>query len=467
MMTLRHALWMGAGALGLTLAGASCGGGSSDMNNMAAAPTLTAIMPALGPTSGNTMLTLTGTNFTSGTTVQIGSTMATGVSFVSATQLIATLPAQSAFGKVPVTLARPDGQTVMRSDLFGYYAVSVDFAAGVANGTLSTPSAAVSGDFNGDGKLDLIVSNNGSSDLSPFLSSGSTALKAQANLSTGNVSAAALAAGDLNGDGKLDLAFISFLGKQVSVMLGNGSGGFGTPTPFDAGMRTRALQLADLNGDNKLDAVVVNDTLGVSVLLGNGTGGFGAAALTTANAGPTAVTVADFNGDGKLDLVVADGGVNNAAFLPGTGDGKFGTKTNVAVGTTSTGVVSGDFNGDGKLDLVFLGATGLIGAQGDGQGGFGTEMTVQAGINFYGVASADFNGDGIADLAAIDISNYMASVFIGSTTGLGSMKTYATGASPVALAVGDFNGDKRPDIGVANQDSMKSPFVTVLLNTAK
>jgi hypothetical protein len=47
------------------------------------------------------------------------------------------------------------------------------------------------------------------------------------------------------------------------------------------------------------------------------------------------------------------------------------------------------------------------------------------------------------------------------------MKTYATGASPVALAVGDFNGDKRPDIGVANQDSMKSPFVTVLLNTAK
>ena len=95
MTTLRHAMWMGAtGTLGLTLALASCNGGSNGPDPTTPAPTLTAVAPPLGPTSGTTTLTLTGTNFTSGTTVQIGTAMATGVAFVSATQLTAVLPAQ-------------------------------------------------------------------------------------------------------------------------------------------------------------------------------------------------------------------------------------------------------------------------------------------------------------------------------------------------------------------------------------
>ncbi len=466
MRMLRRALWTGASAaLGVTLAGVSCGGGSPDMNNPMPGPppTLTAIMPALGPTSGNTMLTLTGTNFTSCSTVMIGGAMATGVSFGSATQLTATLPAQTAFGKVPVIIARPDGQSVMRGDLFSYYAVSVDFTGSMASGTLNTPAAAAAGDLNGDGKADLVVSNAGSSDLSVFLSTGGMPLKPQTNITIGGAAIVSMAIGDLNNDQKPDLVYVPNAGSAVNVMIGNGSGGFAAPVAYPSGNGAKYLILTDLNADKNLDAVAVTAT-GVTVLLGSGDGKLGGPTHTVVGTLPNAVAAGDFNGDGKIDLVVSDGNSDNSTFLPGTGGASFGTKATFAVGSTATGVQAGDFDGDGKLDAAFLAANGIVWTQGTGQGTFGAARTVQAGINFYGIAAGDFNGDGTMDLAAIDIAAYMAYVFVGSSSGPGSTKMYATGNSPSALAIGDFDGDQRPDIGVANQ---ASAFVTVLTNASK
>lgn len=466
MITLRHAMWMGAtGALGLTLAAASCNGGSTTPDPTAPAPTLTAVTPPLGPTSGTTTLTLTGTNFTSGTTVQIGAAMATGVAFVSPTQLTAVLPAQpTAFGKVPVVVARPDGQTATSSDLFGYFAVNVDFAAGSSLAAGNQPAAAAAGDFNGDGKMDLIVGNQASADLSLLLSTTGGTLSPQAAISTGNAPPAALAVGDLNGDQKLDIAFITNMGTDVSVLLGNGSGGFSAPTKYPAGTGNRALILADLNGDKSPDAVVVNNSQGVSVLLSTKDGKLGAAAPFSAGTLPSGVAAGDFNGDGKADVIISDVNSNFASILIGSGDGKLGTATQVNLMGPTMAVTAGDFNGDGKLDAAYLTGTGVVMSPGNGSGAFLTPTPAAVGTSPYGLSSGDVNGDGITDLVVIDIATYKAFVFVSSATGLGTPKMYGTGMSPAALALGDFDGDKRPDIAVANQASND---VTLLNNKSQ
>jgi hypothetical protein len=159
--------------------------------------------------------------------------------------------------------------------------------------------------------------------------------------------------GDFNGDGKLDLAVTNVLFSSVSVLLGNGDGTFGAATNYGAGFTPLSVAVGDFNGDGKLDLAVANASDNtVSVLLGNGTGGFGAAINYAVASGPRSVEVGDFNGDGKLDLVVANRDSNSVSVLLGNGDGTFGAATNYTVGADPVSVAVGDFNGDGALDLA-------------------------------------------------------------------------------------------------------------------
>ena len=95
-----------------------------------------------------------------------------------------------------------------------------------------------------------------------------------------------------------------------------------------------------------MDLAVANSVSdNVSILLGNGTGSFGTPATNFAvGTGPFSVAVGDFDGDTDLDLAVANGVSNNVSILLGTGTGSFGTATNFAVGTFPTSVAVGDFN---------------------------------------------------------------------------------------------------------------------------
>ena len=473
MITLRHTMWMGAAtALGLTLAVPSCGGDDPGTNNnpdmmvSPTAPMLTTVAPALGPTSGNTTLTLTGSNFTSSTKVTIGATMATNVSFVSATQLTVTLPAQpTAFGKVPVVVTNTDGQKTSRSDLFSYYAVTVDFTAGAGITAGMGPAGIASGDFNGDGKMDVVVGNQTSKDLTVMLSSATTAgLTPRAAISTGGAVPLSLAVGDLNGDQKLDLVFITNNGTDINVMIGDGTGSFAAPVKYAASTGTRSLLLVDLNGDKSPDAVVVNNNKGVSTLISTKDGKFATATSVTVGTLPNAVAAGDFNGDGKIDLVVSDGTANSGSMLAGMGDGKLATAVAITVGTTATDIATGDFNGDGKLDAVFLSGTGIVFSAGNGNGGFATAVPTAVTTVPQALTAGDFNGDGITDLAVIDISVYKAFVFISGMTGFGTPKMYTTGNSPYSLTVGDFDGDQRPDIAIANQATND---VTILTNKSQ
>ncbi|MEH2334350.1 DUF4347 domain-containing protein, partial [Nostoc sp.] len=159
--------------------------------------------------------------------------------------------------------------------------------------------------------------------------------------------------GDFNSDGKLDLATANGSSNNVSVLLGDGTGGFATATNFTVGSSPYSVTVGDFNGDGKLDLATANrSSNNVSVLLGDGTGGFATATNFTVGSNPKSVTMGDFNGDGKLDLAAANQSSNNVSVLLGDGTGGFATATNFTVGSNPYSVTVGDFNGDGKLDLA-------------------------------------------------------------------------------------------------------------------
>lgn len=226
------------------------------------------------------------------------------------------------------------------------------FAAG------TDPSAIAAGDFNGDGLVDLAVSNYDSNDISVLLSTGRGQFAPPASFPTGGVQPDGVATADFNEDGRLDLAAVNRNSGSVAILLGNGSGGFSVPMTFAVGS-PRWIAVGDFNGDHHLDLAVAGFS-GVTILLGNGTGTFGSATNFAVGTSPSSIAAADLSGDGHVDLVVANTNSENVSVLLGTGTGSFASATNYRSGNAAPAlnpvfpnfVVVGDFNGDGRPDLA-------------------------------------------------------------------------------------------------------------------
>ena len=354
-------------------------------------------------------------------------------------------------------------------DIAGYpdlLPLTIQTATSYATG--SGPWRVAMGDFNADGKVDLLTSNLNSSTLSVLLGNGDGTFQAKADIAWGT-SARALTVSDLNGDGKLDL-IASSGGNSVGVMLGKGDGTFQTKVTYTTGPSPYGIAAGDFNGDGKLDLVTSNSDYNgsVSVLLGRGDGTFQTKTDYTVGLYPSAVTVGDFNGDGKLDLVTSNsnGSSSTVSVLLGKGDGTFQTKTEYAVGINPNSVVAADVNGDGKLDLVtsYSSNPGSVSVLlGKGDGSFQTKTDYTVGLNPNGVAVGDINGDGKIDLVTSNSFNPgSVSVLLGRGDGSFQTKTdYSVGLYPSSIAVGDVNGDGKPDLVVTNSSSNS---VSVLIN---
>jgi hypothetical protein len=337
------------------------------------------------------------------------------------------------------------------------------FAAAVDFGVGGNPAAVAVGDFNSDGRRDLVTANTGANSVSVLLGNGDGTFQATVGYTVGSAPSS-VTVGDFDGDGALDVAAANGLGGSVSVLPGVGDGTFQTALTFAVGPGLTSVTAGDFNTDGQLDLATASATGTVSVLLGNGTGTFQTGGVSFVGTLPASVTAGDFNRDGRLDLATANPLANQVSVLLGNGDGTFQTAVNHAAGPGSASVTVGDFNRDGRLDLATANGLGnsvsvLLGL---GDGSFQAAVSYAAGLGPASVTAGDFNGDGKLDLAAAEGLGNGVSVLLGLGNGtLLAPLHFAAGALTAAVTAGDFNNDGKLDLAAANSGSSS---VSVLLN---
>ena len=316
----------------------------------------------------------------------------------------------------------------------------------------------VVGDFNRDGHPDLLMidsPNNGSINTVHVLlgnGDGTFLQPSVDSVATGSLSA--VVSGDFNGDGILDIAVTDSVNNTVTVLLGNGSGSFISQGPMPTGLTPTALAAADLNGDGKSDLVVANfDSTTLNVFLGNGNGTFTSAGSVPAASpafgfGPVGVVAGDFDNDGKLDIAVALTS-NAMSMLKGNGNGTFQLAvTNIIFNFPNpTAIAATDFDGDGNLDLIITAGSVLF-FRGNGNLQFQQPVVFNAQFSPTTAVAADMNGDNHPDIVVADLVSDGVSVLIGGGSTVAATHNYSGPLFPSQLAVGDFNGDGHLDIVV-------------------
>ena len=386
-------------------------------------------------------------------------------------------------------------------------AKTIPAAAALFNVPLTYPSGAytsggVTGDFNGDGIPDVAVTNvyNG---ISVMLGNGDGSFQAPIEYTTNNVinpdtDPQELTVGDFNNDGKLDIIAADFCpedsgtdctpgdgaegNSMVSVFLGNGDGTFQLPIISDSGPDgSYSVQVGDFNHDGKLDAVVTNTiTDQVAILLGNGDGTFQSPVTYSAGSGsfPIYLKVADLNKDGKLDLVIVAYALDQVEVLLGNGDGTF-PATPVSYPTGGIGSLTpvvADYNGDGNLDVAVtndgcdysaaISQTGCTLAPGSvsvllgkGDGTFQASVQYPTGYGTWGGTAVDFDGDGKTDLAVTNQTDTTIGILLGKGNGTFQPQTeIGSVESPEAILAGFFTGGKLPDLVASSLGSTISLY---------
>src|SRR3954451_384088 len=283
---------------------------------------------------------------------------------------------------------------------------------------------------------------------------------------------------DFNLDTRPDLAVVNSSSDNVTILLGDGAGGF-TPapgSPVTVGQTPKSVAVGDFNNDGKPDFVADNFIGGsVSVFLGDGAGGFIEAnnSPVAMAGGPIYVATGDFNADGLADLATANISPAGIGILVGTGNGGVtpapGSPDPDGTNTFPQGLAVGDLNGDTRLDIAVAnhmsstvnvllgsGSSGVVGFLPAVGSPFLTANGPTAGNGPANIAIGDVNGDGKPDLATANDSSNNSSVFLGNGLGrflhiAGSPFSFPNASSPLGVAVGDLSGDGLADVAVANR----------------
>jgi hypothetical protein len=413
---------------------------------------------ATAPGGAGFTLTVNGAGFVATSIVNWnGSPRAT--TYVSSHRLTATILASDiiAASTSSVTVVSPSPEGGASNPV--YFPIHIPTAVAAFSttdyGVEPSPFRAATGDFNGDGNVDLVVAGAA---VSILLGNGDGTFQNPPEYAIDGYPIQAVV-GDFNGDGKLDLAApynISGTGG-LAILLGNGNGTFQPAISHSSSCEEGAGGLtADFNRDGNLDLVTINVGTGgcantIAIQLGNGNGTFQPSVNYTVGSSAVEAAAGDFNGDGFLDIAVANSGSNTVSILLGNGDGTFQPAVSYATASGPQGVNIADLNGDGKLDLIVPNSTSVSVLLGNGDGTFASHRDYPVTGGCLRSKVGDFNEDGNLDVV---VTTPAPAVYLllgngdGSFQAAFSVPTTGVPLAPEDVVVADFNRDGRLDVAV-------------------
>lgn len=228
------------------------------------------------------------------------------------------------------------------------------------------PHGIATGDFNGDGNLDLVTDSWGEDRLEILFGDGKGGFATPGSYAAvGKHPYQRIRVADLNGDGKPDIVSPNLEGDNVTILLGDGKGGFRQPpgSPFPSGDSPFNVAVGDVNADGIPDLAIVNSPSstsdrtgqdGLTVLIGDGRGGFakmtGSPLVTLKR--PSMVAIGDINGDGVGDIVVSNPDSDSITIFTMNKQGSVASRSTLSVPGHPKGLAIRDLNGDGKGDIV-------------------------------------------------------------------------------------------------------------------
>jgi len=483
---------VGAGSSGIVSVTTPDGTGTLPGFTLLNPPGITGFSPASGPVG--TAVTITGTYFSStpaNNIVYFGATRAT-VTAATTTQLTVNVPVGATYQPITVQVA---GLTGYSSKPFlvtfggGGSVDACSFAPKVNFATGTTPWEILIADFDGDGKSDVALANRNSKTLLVYRSTSTTGsidastLEAPISRSTPFEDPLGLVAADMDGDGKLDIVLSNAgASSPVSVYRNTSvTGSLSFDNRFDystGGIHGMDAAVRDLDNDGKPEIVVCN-RFGNSVSVFKNTstpGGFTASSFAakvdfTVGSQPYGVAIEDLDGDGKPDIVTANTASTTVSVLRNTAvasvinSGSFAVKVDFTTEASPTVVSLSDVDGDDKPDIVVTGGGGLsilknISTSGITPGSFAAKVDFSSGGLH---AAADIDGDAKVDIVALTPANDNLSAFRNTTitgtissTSLASAVGFVGGPGPIA--VGDLDGDGKPDV-IASDINTNSMYI--------
>ena len=465
-------------------------------NNVTGISTSIPAITQVSPTSGviGTLVTLTGTNFspsTASNVVYFGAVRAS-VLTASPTCLTVSVPPGATYGPVTVTTG---GLVAYSSQQFeptfvgnGAAVNAATFAPGT---NMNVPAAitTVIADLDGDGKPDLVTANVYANAISIYQNVGINGVLTPASFAapvvfavgSGSDDPVGVAVADVDGDGKLDLVVPDRNNNQLAIFRNISTGGMLTTNSFAAPIflavagDPRWVVVRDLDGDGRPELITANASGTLSILRNIGTAG----SLTTNSFAPHLdlilagssqnLAVGDLDGDGKPDLAVADSSGFISLFrnqcTPGNiSASTFDARVDLPAQSGSLNVVIGDLDGDGRPELIttaYLPQT-LSVYRNLATPGSLTTNSFAASVDYplagrgHTIALGDLNGDGKPDITEVTELDSVMSLFqnIGSgsftNSSLAARVDYAAGWNAWGVAVGDLDGDGRPDAVFGN-----------------
>lgn len=450
--------------------------------NLFAQPTITSFSPTSG--SIGTSVTINGTNFNatlSNDIVYFGAVKANVIA-ATTTSLTVTVPAGTTYQPITVTVNNLTAYSNKPFDVTfsgaapQFTAQSFEYVAHVDSIENAETTKYAIGDLDNDGKIDVVTIDRLSNTMSVYRNTtagGIISFGSKINFTTGQ-SPRSVSVGDIDGDGKLDVVVSNLNDNTVSIFKNttmSGAISFAPRVNFGTAIQPAAISITDIDKDGKADLVVntVNLNGYVSVLRNTSTSGLISFApktdLQLLGGSIEEIRTADIDGDGKADIVLPNFSLNAITIfrnISSPGNISFASKVDIAINSLPDKIEISDLNDDGKPDIVYglnvsFYASILRNTSTPGNISFNLDAsynvwTSTGRYSFNGIAISDLDGDGKPDMAINTGSDFVALFKNNSSTGGNISFTYSYPGTYLAspwnapFVTGDFDNDGKPDL---------------------